>query len=89
MANKIFALFVIFLFGAFLVSAALLLPVFGIYQNKIVGNYYLEHGLDETGSANIVNSIVWDYRSYDTLGEETVLIIATIGIVLVAGRRMS
>jgi multisubunit Na+/H+ antiporter MnhB subunit len=85
--NRPIAILVIAIFGAFMISTTLLLPEFGSYQNKGVADYYLGHALEDTGSANTVNSIVWDYRSYDTLGEETVLIIATIGIVLVAGRR--
>ena len=86
--NKIAGGFVIALFGSFILMAALLLPEYGSYQNKDVADYYLSYALNETGSANVVNSIVWDYRSYDTLGEETVLIIATIGIVLLVGKRL-
>ncbi len=86
--NRFAAVMVLTLFGAFIFMSVLLLPEFGSYQNKDVANYYLENGFNETGSANIVNSIVWEYRSYDTLGEETVLIIATIGIVLLVRRRV-
>jgi len=46
--------------------------------------YYLEEGTTETGSPNIVNSIVWDFRSYDTLGEESVLFVAALGVFLIA-----
>lgn len=37
----------------------------------------------ESGSANIVTSIVADYRSFDTLGEVTVLFISALGVALV------
>jgi multicomponent Na+:H+ antiporter subunit B len=40
---------------------------------------YLERGAAETGSANLVSSIVLDYRGYDTLGEVTVLFTAILG----------
>lgn len=39
----------------------------------------------ETGSANMVTSIVANYRSFDTLGEVTVLFISALGISLLAG----
>ena len=42
-------------------------------------NHYLKEGLKETGSANIVTSVILDYRAYDTLGEATVLFTAIIG----------
>jgi len=40
---------------------------------------YLERGLDETGSANMVTSVLLDFRAYDTLGEATVLFAAIVG----------
>ncbi len=47
----------------------------------------------ESGAANIVTSIVVDYRSFDTLGEVTVLFISALGVALLLGgvseRRMS
>jgi len=82
-----FGAMLIVMLGFFLFMAVFLLPEYGAYQNKQVSDYYLEHGLEDTGSPSIVNAIVWDYRSYDTLGEEIVLVAATIGIVLLAGRR--
>ena len=42
-------------------------------------NLYLREGLEQTGSANIVTSVLLDYRAYDTLGEATVLFTAIIG----------
>ena len=42
----------------------------------------------ETGSANMVTSIVVNYRSFDTLGEVTVLFIAALGVgLLLAGHK--
>ncbi|HDD65067.1 MAG TPA: DUF4040 domain-containing protein [Firmicutes bacterium] len=40
---------------------------------------YLTKGLKETGAANIVSSVILDYRAYDTFGEATVLFTAIIG----------
>jgi len=39
----------------------------------------------ESGAANVVTSIVVDYRSFDTLGEVTVLFISALGVSLVMG----
>ncbi len=40
---------------------------------------YLEHGTDDTGAANLVASVILDYRAHDTLGEVTVLFTAILG----------
>lgn len=39
----------------------------------------------ETGSANMVTSIVVNYRSFDTLGEVTVLFVSALGVSLIMG----
>ncbi len=79
--------YVITLLAIILTSAVIILPGFGSFQNKHVAEYYIDNGAIDTGSANLVNSIVWDYRGYDTLGEETVLFIAALGVLLVIGRK--
>jgi multicomponent Na+:H+ antiporter subunit B len=40
---------------------------------------YIEKGLSDTGAANLVASVILDYRSYDTLGEATVLFTSILG----------
>jgi len=52
---------------------------FGTPKTK-VGTHYINKGREETGSANIVTSVVVNYRGFDTLGEVTVLFIAAIGL---------
>ena len=52
---------------------------FGIPKTK-VGEYYLNKGREETGAANIVTSVVLNYRGFDTLGEVTILFIAAIAV---------
>jgi len=53
-------------------------------------NKYLADGLKETGSANIVTSILLDYRAFDTLGEATVLFAAVLGaLAVLRGRAWS
>lgn len=45
-----------------------------------VANYYLNHGVADTGALNLVTAVVLDYRALDTLGEMTVLFIASLGV---------
>lgn len=44
-----------------------------------VSEKYVETGLKETGAANLVTSVLLDFRGYDTLGEATVLFTSIIG----------
>ncbi|MBN2610166.1 MAG: hypothetical protein JXB00_01275 [Bacteroidales bacterium] len=57
---------------------------FGIPKTKI-GDHFINKGVEETGSVNIVTSVVVGYRGFDTLGEITVLFAATIGLGAVIG----
>ena len=45
----------------------------------LVSQHYLDSGAAETGAANLVASVILDYRAYDTLGEITVLFTAILG----------
>jgi len=73
-------LFFFFILGT---EALRLLPEFGTPSFTInslaPSNAYLANGLAETGAANIVTSVILDYRAYDTLGETTVLFTAILG----------
>ena len=48
-----------------------------------IGQQILENAPQRTGAANVVTSVVWGYRGYDTLGEATVLFTAVIGVVMI------
>jgi len=61
------------------------LPNFGHPIAK-VASVYLREGFSKTGAANLVASVILDYRAYDTLGEATVLFTAAIGILAIARR---
>lgn len=76
----------------FLTVAVLSLPEFGTFPQKqaaieSVSTYYLQEGLAQTGALNIVSSVVWDYRGYDTLGEVTVLFTAVCGVAAALRRK--
>ncbi len=61
------------------------LPEFG-YPIMKVGRIYLEEGLSKTGAANLVSSVILDFRAYDTLGEATILFTAVMGVLAVIRR---
>jgi multicomponent Na+:H+ antiporter subunit B len=43
-------------------------------------DHFIKNGQNETGANNIVTSVVFDYRGFDTLGEASVLFAAVLGI---------
>lgn len=61
-----------FLFGAIKINYG--------YPASGVSQYYLSHGVADTGALNIVTAIYLDYRVYDTLGEATVFFAAALGV---------
>lgn len=78
--------------GAILTWGVMILPPFGRADSPIhrhVAPYYLENSLRDTNVANVVSSVLADYRSFDTLGEVTVILTAGIGVMLLlrGGRR--
>ncbi|UCG94759.1 MAG: DUF4040 domain-containing protein [Candidatus Aerophobus sp.] len=66
------------IFALFAYRAVAQLPPFGSPLMK-VSQHYLEEGLRQTGSANLVTSVLLDFRAYDTLGEATILFTAILG----------
>lgn len=44
---------------------------------------YIANGVADTGAANLVASVILDYRAYDTLGEATVLFTSIIGAMVI------
>ncbi len=71
--------------GLFLICAYFAfkdLPKFGQPIMR-VAQEYIDKGLGKTGAANIVASIILDFRGYDTLGEATILFTAVMGVLAV------
>ncbi len=73
-----------------LVTLILLLPsiglTFGEPQSTVTDQYYINNAQVETGANNVVTSIVFDYRGFDTLGEACVLFIAVLGVAMLFRR---
>ena len=67
------------LFVGIMMFAVFHMPELGIADhpdNNEVSKRYIEQGLQETGSVNIVSGMILDYRAFDTFGESCVLFIA-------------
>lgn len=50
-------------------------------------SYFADHGVEQTGSVNLVSSIYLGYRAFDTLGETVVLFLAVAGVMALQGGR--
>ncbi|MBP8718398.1 MAG: hypothetical protein KBI07_04865 [Candidatus Atribacteria bacterium] len=68
-------------FVAFMILTAFSMRLFGEPIFTEVDDYYIQNAQLEAGANNVVTSIVFDYRGFDTLGEGTVLFTAIMGIV--------
>ena len=87
---KLFALIATILLGAVLIYSTLELPDWGDPKSPAslhVSPRYLEQSLAETGTPNVVTSVLADYRGYDTLGESTVIFSAGMACILLLRRR--
>jgi len=67
---------------AFLVWGMQLIHPFGYPDASNMDDYIIENAQEETGSNNVVTSVVFDYRGFDTLGEATILFTAVTGVLL-------
>jgi multisubunit Na+/H+ antiporter MnhB subunit len=53
---------------------------FGAPPATAMDDYFIATGQQQTAANNIVTSIVFDFRGFDTLGEATVLFTAVLGV---------
>ena len=63
--------------------ALLAIPVFLTFGAPLMSdmdNYFISNGQAQTAANNIVTSIVFDFRGFDTLGESVVLFTAVVGV---------
>jgi len=67
--------------GAFLLWAFADLPAFGDFQGG-VGNILNRVAVHERHTSNVVGATVFDYRGFDTLGEEFILFCSVMGCAL-------
>ncbi len=74
------------LFFGFVFFVAPDISRYGGEPPEITGRY-VSSGPSETGSKNIVTSILLGFRAYDTVGEVCVLFISIVGISIILARR--
>lgn len=55
-------------------------PGFASWSRKPIAGFFINEGWKQLDATNTVCTIVWEYRGYDTLGEETVLFTAAMGV---------
>ncbi|MBN2668267.1 MAG: Na(+)/H(+) antiporter subunit B [Bacteroidales bacterium] len=90
--KKFFVIALLAILGFYLTIAFLQIP-FG--QNRLgqpqdeatVGAYYLNNTKEKSAVSNVVTAIVVNYRGFDTLGEVTVLFLASTGLASILYRR--
>ena len=84
---------VVIIFAIFLAGIRILetLPAFGapIFARlpDAASQTYIREGLQKTGAANLVASVILDFRAYDTLGEATVLFTSIIGATVILRKK--
>lgn len=67
-------------FSLMLIWGLTLIHPFGEPSQSDMDMYFIENAQRECAANNVVTSIVFDYRGFDTLGEATVLFTAVIGV---------
>jgi len=65
--------------GALLVWGLSGLPDFGHYRGPL-GNIYNQLSVPERSSTDVVTTVNFDFRGFDTLGEEFILFAAVVGV---------
>ncbi len=68
--------------AGYLISGGVWLHPFGEPARSEMDRFFIENAQKEVAANNVVTSIVFDYRGYDTLGEATVLFAAVVGVAL-------
>jgi len=85
--RKALGLFAFIGFTLFLLVATASLRPFGEPPHTEMDTYFIQHAQEEASANNVVTSIVFDYRGFDTLGEATVLFTAVAGVLMALRRK--
>ncbi len=83
-AKRVFAIAGPVFFGLF-AYAAMDMPAFGSYRGPY-GDVISRVGMYERHATDVVNAINYDYRGFDTLGEEFILFTAVVGVMMLLRR---
>jgi len=74
---KILVLLLLILFGFILAMNMGNIPI----EKRVSAFYLVDSPSSSIKAANLVTSITWDYRGYDTFGEETILFTASVAVI--------
>jgi multisubunit Na+/H+ antiporter MnhB subunit len=86
--RKVVGLVLLVVLVAFLVTGMVrLIHPFGYPSQTDMDDYIINDAQNQTGSNNVVASVVFDYRGLDTLGEATILFTAVTGVLLLLRTR--
>ena len=80
--RKALGIAALIVFSVILFLAAVQLRSFGSPPHAEMDKYFIEHAQEEASANNVVTSVVFDYRGFDTLGEATVLFTAVSGVLM-------
>jgi multisubunit Na+/H+ antiporter MnhB subunit len=81
--RKVIGLILLVVLVAFLVTGMVrFIHPFGYPSQTDMDDYIINEAQNQTGSNNVVASVVFDYRGLDTLGEATILFTAVTGVLL-------
>ncbi len=84
---RLFSVFGLIFFGLY-IYASLNLPAWGSYRGPY-GDYISHLAVYERHATDAVNAINYDYRGFDTLGEENILFAAVLGVTMLLRREPS
>jgi multicomponent Na+:H+ antiporter subunit B len=84
---RLFFVFGLIFFGLYCYSA-MNLPPWGYYRGPY-GDYISHLAVYERHATDAVNAINYDYRGFDTLGEENILFAAVLGVTMLLRREPS
>ena len=84
MKNKAVYIIAAIIVGGALMGAVSTLRPFGAPtpEAAAVDEHYLTHAVPDLSCENVVTSIVFDYRGFDTIGESSVLFTALLSVVM-------
>ena len=87
---KVLALISVIMTGALLIYGTGEMPDWGDPNSPAsshVSPGYIQESIEKTATPNMVTAVLGDYRSYDTLGETTVIFTAGIACVLMLRKK--
>jgi multisubunit Na+/H+ antiporter MnhB subunit len=86
--RKVVGLVLLVVLVAFLVTGMVrFIHPFGYPSQTDMDDYIINDAQNQTGSNNVVASVVFDYRGLDTYGEATILFTAVTGVLLLLRTR--